>query len=256
MPTQQNTFLAAPGTRRNRAIATVLALLVVLTVGALVQLAAQGDGGAAAPRPSGTSSAAPTPAAPVEDPDGVTATTGTDATAGPQLPTGHRVVDGVRVDYPHTVAGAVAAAVEYGTQVGSTLDLDRAAVVAAAVADDSFGDAGAHFVQGRVNDRAHLGLPSTGPVPAGASILLGPIAYQVRDVRPAHVTVLLLAYLTATSPARGIESFYAVFPYELAWFGGDWKASKQPAAAPDYSGLRRAPGTADATAAGWIDLTR
>lgn len=252
----ENQFLAAPRSRRNRALAVVGAALVVLTVGGLTQLASQSGGATQAPpRGEDVSRVAPTGGVPVTEPapDQVPVR-GSDGSVVGELPVGSRTVNGVRVGYPHTTAGAVAAIVEYGPALAASLEPDRASQVGVAVADDSFGDAASYFANVPVNARRRMGVPLSGPLPGGSSEVLSPLAYQVRDAGSDSVTVLLLAYLTTNSPTRGLESFHATFPYYLVWHQGDWKLTKQPSDAADYSALRRPPGTADAAAAGWISL--
>ncbi|GAB1690742.1 hypothetical protein KRM28CT15_25450 [Krasilnikovia sp. M28-CT-15] len=172
-----------------------------------------------------------------------------------RLAQGARRVNGVAVGYPHTQVGAVSAAVEYAAQVGSTLDPTRAIQIGTAVTDPVSGRRPAEFAEGPADSRRRLGLPVAGPVPAGASMTLGPVSYQIRDADADHVNVLLLGYLTVMTPAKGMRNLVGVFPVPLVWSGGDWKMVRRASDAPDYAELRFAPGSAQAVAAGWLPLT-
>lgn len=165
---------------------------------------------------------------------------------------GQSTVDGVSVGYPHTTAGAVSAAAEYSAKLGSTLDLDRMRRLAPVVADPSYANAEQKLVEGRISSRKRLGLPETGPVPAGASMTVGPAAFQLRAVTEDSMTVLLLSYLTTVDSNGTIASRAIVQPVEMHWANGDWKLLPPgPASEADYSALATQPGTADAAAKGW-----
>jgi hypothetical protein len=82
------------------------------------------------------------------------------------------------------------------------------------------------------------------------------MAYQVRDPRSDEMTVLLLVYLTVTTPAAGVQVRMGVYPFRLVWSVGDWKLGKRAADAPDYAELRFRPGTPEARTAGWLDFVR
>ncbi|WP_179277045.1 hypothetical protein [Actinoplanes regularis] len=166
---------------------------------------------------------------------------------------GSRTVGGVRVGYPHTQAGAVSAAIEYVTQATSNLDLQRAVTIGETITDGSYGPSDV-FAEGPMSIRKALGVATTGPVPAGASVVTSPAAYQVRDASRDSVTVLVLAYLTVRSQNSGIRSQVAVFPIQLVWSDGDWKDTKRADSAPDYAQLRTQPGTPEAAAAGWQEF--
>jgi hypothetical protein len=172
-----------------------------------------------------------------------------------RLVAGAKAVDGVRVGYPRSPVGAVSAAIEYWVQLGSTLDSDRARRIGARVAARSWKNAAADLAQGPVNSRRQLGLPPNGPVPPGASINLGPVAYQVRDVKADSMTVLVLAYMVTTTPTTGTVSRLGVFPAPMRWDDGDWRIAVDERRT-DYSSLQATPGTTQATAAGWLDFVR
>jgi hypothetical protein len=154
------------------------------------------------------------------------------------------------------MAGAVSAATEYMTQMGSTLDPNRARALAHIIAAPSLANAGDYFAQGPINSRKWLGLPATGPTPAGASIVFGAAAYQLRASATDAVVVLLLGYLTTTTATSPPASHVGVFPMAMQWASGDWKVPDQSAVEhTDYSSLAADPDSADARAKGWLVLT-
>ena len=180
------------------------------------------------------------------------------ATASPALTgpvhvvPGARQVDGVSLGFPHTTIGAISAADTAMTEVGSTLDPSRAAAVLRLVADPSFTDGPRQAAAGAVSDRVALGLPASGPVPAGASQQVIPVEYQVLYVSADRVTVLLLADFTTTVPGQDSVTRVAVFPVPVHWARGDWKVLPFPAT--DYSGLAAVPGSSQSAQFGWQDL--
>lgn len=238
-------FLSAPRTSgRWRLIAIVV---VVLIAGVVVLRLTNGGGasqaGSTAPSTGPTSGAqsnasvSPTAAAPL------------------RLVAGAKSVDGVRVGYPHSTVGAVSAAIEYWTELGSTLDPGRARRIGGRVAVRSWKNAADDLGQGPVNSRRQLGLPAKGPVPPGASISLGPVAYQVRDTKADSMTVLVLAYMVTTTPTAGTVSRLGVFPAPMRWDDDDWRIEVDEPNT-DYRSLQATPGSPQATAAGWLDFTQ
>jgi hypothetical protein len=168
---------------------------------------------------------------------------------------GSRLVEGISVGYPHTLAGAVSAAVEYTAQAGSTLEPGRGVVIGRVAVDPSWSNFAAEFAEGRKQTRTSMGLPPDGPLPADTGMAVSPVAYQVRDGSDDRVTVLLLGYLTTTSQQAGVQTRIGVFPLLMRWAGGDWKAAQRDDD-NDYAHLRLEPGTPAATAAGWQELRR
>jgi hypothetical protein len=148
--------------------------------------------------------------------------------------------------------GAVSAADALASEVGSTLDPDRAATVMRMVADPSFANAPEQAASGVASDRTAFGLQASGPVPQGYGLELSPQEYQVRDVSADLVTVLLLSDIIATTPGQGTTTKIGVFPVALHWAQGDWKVLPTPAT--DYSGLTAEPGSAQAASLGWQQL--
>ena len=167
---------------------------------------------------------------------------------------GTRQVNDVAVGYPHTTVGAVSAAAEYWSQIASTLDPARAAQIAQAVADPSWKNGVQELAQGPVNTRKGLGLATSGPVPAGASVLLTCAEYQVQQVTADSVTVLLLGYYQTTLPGQNAQNRIGVFPLQMHWAAGDWKMP-EPTLSADYHDLETQPGSSEAAALGWQPLS-
>lgn len=245
-------FLASPRRSRTRLLAAVAAGLVVLA--AVVVLA----GRARSAQPDGQAAGAQPPVVPTVAATGTTAPSAS-ATTSPgdrvRLVEGTRHVNDVAVGYPHTMAGAVSAAVEYTSDLGSTLDFARAQQIGAAATDPVSGRPAAFYAQGVATNRKAMGLPVTGDVPTGASLSVGPVSYQLRDASGDRATVLLLAYLTWITPAKGMHNVVIVVPVAMSWAKGDWKLAGRPAGAPDYAELRYQPGSTEAVTAGWLPLT-
>ena len=241
-----NEFLN-PRRRTGRYAAVTVAGLAALTGITYVVASAMSGTHASAdspsPRPNpATATTAPSVAAPASSGSG----------PAMNLTRGGKLVNGVSVGYPHTLAGAVSAASEYMTDLGSTLDPDRTAAVMRLVADPSYTDGPAEWAKGTSDARASLGLPVSGLLPSAAAVMLGPAEFQIRDASDDQVTVLLLARYTTSLPGTGTKSSNAVFPLRMHWAGGDWKVLK-----PDgttYTSLAAAPGSDQASSLGWQEL--
>ncbi|WP_306215408.1 hypothetical protein [Actinoplanes sp. RD1] len=245
-----NSFLNAPRRGRRLAVTAAGAALVAGVAVATVVAGQHDDAPApAAPGEPAISAQAPLAVAPVP-----VASASSPATVPVTLVAGARRVNDVEVGFPHNAAGAVSAAVEYATQLGSTLDPQRASDIGEAIGDRNSGMLPAVFAQGPLNSRHKLGLPETGLLPTGASMTLGPVSYQLRDQGKDRVTVLLLGYITTITPAQGLKNAVGVFPAPLVWSDGDWKLVRRAPDAPDYAELRFAPGSTEAVAAGWLPL--
>jgi hypothetical protein len=241
-----NDFLRDARPRRSRLL--ILAVAVAALLAAVGYLAASGGSHPAAstphaaPRATATNKASAIPTASATN-------------AGPiQLVQGSTLINGMYVGYPHSTAGAVSAAVEYIAQIGSTLDPDRAATVARLAADPSYTTAQNDAAQGAVADRTSLGLSASGPVPADASIVAEPVEYQLREVEPDRVLVLLLADLSTTT-SQGSKTQLAVFPVPMHYTAGDWKFLPFDNSA-NWAALSATPGTPDAAAKGWAQITQ
>lgn len=246
-----NTFLAPPR-RRPQIVAVAAAVLVATLV--IVALGRNG------PRPSTPDSRPVVGSQPAQTP----ATDASQPAIAQQnvvdgglivLIRGARLVNGISVGYPHTEIGAVSAAVEYLSQACSTLDSDRAAAIGRLVGDGAPGASPDDFAQGPVNTRRYLGLPLSGPLPANASVVLGPVAFQLRDTTADRSLVLLLGYLTTSSPQKGMLSRLGVFPVRMVWQDEDWKITRL-ADTTDYRPLTTQPGSLHATDLGWREMTR
>jgi hypothetical protein len=175
------------------------------------------------------------------------------ALTGPvQVIQGSQLINGVYLGYPHSTLGAVSAADGYLTDLGSTLDPDRAAAVMRLIADPSYTNGPQQAAQGAVNDRQDLGLPTGGPVPSSASLVLDPVAYQVRDVTPDQVTVLLLCDFITTLPSQGTETRVGVFPMRMHWAQADWKVLASDNSS--FASLAAEPGSPQAAENGWQSL--
>jgi hypothetical protein len=177
------------------------------------------------------------------------------ALTGPlQVIQGSELVNGVYLGYPHTTRGAVSAAVEYMRDIGSTLDPDRSAAILRLTADPSYPQGPQQYAQGVATTRNILGLPTSGPVPDGVSTVLQPVEYQVKDVTADRVMVLLLADYDITLPGQASDAKVGIYPLGLHWAEGDWKITA-PETSVDYSSLLTQPGTAQAAADGWQELS-
>lgn len=222
--------------RIRTSVVTAVACAVVVTLTVILAIS---SGRHSAPRraamPSATPSASPT--------------------GGPlRVIPGRTVTSGVRVGYPHTLQGAVSAADEFMSDIGSTLDPDRAAAVLRLTADPSYPQAPGQYAQGVLTDRRVLGLALTGPVPDGTSVVLQPMEYQVRDVSTDRVLVLLLSDYTVTVPGQEIQGRVSIDPLSMHWATGDWKILP-PETTVSYTSLLVQPDSPQAVAAGWQELS-
>lgn len=157
-------------------------------------------------------------------------------------------MNGVFTDYPHSQAGAVSAAVEFLTELGSTLDPDRAAAVARLAASPSYPAAAQDAAASAIAARRRLGLPVSGPLPPGTAVFCVPVMYQLRGVSANQLTVLLLFDYTKTAPS-GTAEHTGVASVRVSWTPASWRLLR-PAGA-ELSGLLTTPGTAGAAAKGW-----
>jgi hypothetical protein len=240
-------FLARPRRILPLLVVAAIALLAFVAVGVAIESALSPHKPedtrppAAVPLPGASASGTPSPAG--------------SAVSGPiALVQGRELINGLYVGYPHTLTGAVSAAVEYWTQLGSTLDPDRAATIARLAAKPTWSAAPVTFAEGPSTVRKTLNLATSGPVPTGASVQLEPVEYQVRGLSADTATVLLLSDYTTTTPAEGTSTHVGVFPLDLVWTAGDWKIAD--ASSDDYSSLAALPGSAQASADGWQEMTQ
>ena len=247
---------AGPGPRRARPrqrvrliVFAIATLLLLVAIGLVIEVALGPREKvnllppSPVPVPTGSNSAAPATSAPAA------------SLTGPiQIIQGSQLVNGVYLGFPHSTQGAVSAAEEFMGQIGSTFDPDRAAAVLRLTADPSYPKAPSDFAHGTISERKDLGLPATGQVPQAASVVLDPVEYQVRDVTPAQVTVLLLADDIITLPTNGTETRVGVYPLRMHWTEDDWKILP-PGHTTNYSRLSAVPGTPQAASDGWQVMT-
>jgi hypothetical protein len=242
-------FLARPRRVLPLVVLGVIGLLALVAVGVAVE-------SALSPRKSENTrppAADPLPGASNSTPS--TPNAEKSAAGGPiTLVQGSTLINGLYVGYPHSLTGAVSAAVEYWTQLGSTLDPDRAATVARLAANPTWTSAPNTFAEGPTNTRQTLGLATSGPIPTGASVQLEPVEYQVRAATTNTVTVLLLSDYTTTTTAEGTTTHVGVFPLDMIWTAGDWKIAD--ANSQDETSLAALPGSAQASADGWQEMTQ
>lgn len=243
-----NEFMGKPKGPKRAVIAVVVVGVVATAVGYVL-----GSGGSAAGQASGATnpgasashqpgSARPLAPSPV-------------ASLGPiRLVQGSLLVNSLYVDFPHSTVGAISAADEYITALGSTLDPDRAATVARLAADPSYISAQTDAATGTQSTRTALGLPTTGAVPQGYSVEVDAVSYQLKSESVDNAEVLLLAYFTEATPSQGTVARTAVFPMVMHWAAGDWKFL--PMDTTDYSTLAVQPGSAQAASDGWTNFTQ
>ncbi len=247
--TASNEFMAKPKGPKRAVIAVIVVGVVATAVGYVL-----GSGGSAAGQASGATNpgasahsnpsgsahaAAPTPAVNL---------------GSIRLVQGTVLVNGLYTEFPHSAVGAISAADEYITALGSTLDPDRAATVARLAADPSYTNAQVDAATGTQNTRTSLGLPATGAVPQGYSVEVDAVAYQLKSESADSAEVLLLAYFTEATPSIGTVAHAAVFPMVMHWSAGDWKFL--PMDTTDYSALAVQPGSAQAASDGWTNFTQ
>jgi hypothetical protein len=235
------------------ALAYVVGVLLVAVIGLVIEAAVTHRPPRAFPSvPSSLALGTPPAASPGSAPK-PTNNGGTSPLSGPlQVVRGRETVNGVWLGFPHSAAGAVSAADDLAGEVFSTLDPDRAAAVMRLTAAPSYPDAPAEAAHGAAEDRQALGLPASGPVPAGYSLVVQPAEYQARDVTADQATVLLLCDFTTTRPGEGTQTRVAVFPVRMLWAQADWKVASFGTGSD--AGLAAEPFSARAAGLGWQEL--
>lgn len=246
-----NSFLDRP--RRSRARLAAYGLIAALTIGVIGYALSSGGGHGSKPSATSHPSAGATAAHAGGAPSRASVPTeGATGLGVIHLVQGSTLINGMYLGFPHTTIGAISAAVEYMTQLG-TLEPDRAAAVARLAADTTYTTAQNDAATGAINDRRALGLADTGALPPGASLQIEPVEYQLRDVAPDHALVLLLSDLSTSTPTGGAKTQLAVFPMSMRWNAGDWKFGPLDASA-DWTALSATPGSAAAQAHGWQEF--
>jgi hypothetical protein len=245
--------------RRAAAAITGLAAVAgaaVLATGALAGHGQRGRGAAAVHRPAARYRTVPsTPAVTATPEPAATGPAAIHDRGALQLVTGSHLINGIYTDYPRSLAGAVSLAAEVVTQLGSTLEPDRAATIARLTASPDYQAAAQDAVAGAIAARREVGLSPAGPVPPGTAVLTVPVMYQLRDVSRDQLTVLLLFEHTQITQA-GIVDRPGVTAVRLGWTAASWRLLP-PAAGPGpaSTALVTTPGTAAATAHGWKAMT-
>jgi hypothetical protein len=236
-------FLAS---KRRFPVKSLIAAAAVVGLVAVAFVAGRGSGHAAA-----APGAEPAPTAVPRRT--LAATPSPSVSSSLQLVTGNQDINGVHVGFPDTESGAFSAAVEYMTDIASTLDPDRSATIARLVAAPAYTSAQNDFAQGIEQSRLDYGLPESGPVPQGAALQLTAVQYQVKSYSADNAEVLLLGDLAVTLPNQGTVTHVGTFPVQLVWSAGDWKFA-QTTDTTDYRSIAVQPDSAQAAADGWTDL--
>lgn len=248
--TESNEFTAKSKGPRRAVITVVVVAVVATAVGYVL-----GSGGSKASQASGATNpgASATPANRSEPARSAAPTSA--ASLGPvRLVEGASLVNGLYIDFPHSTVGAISAADEYITALGSTLDPDRAATVARLAADPSYTSAQTDAATGTSTTRTSLGLSAAGAVPQGYSVEVDAVAYRLKSESADNAEVLLLAYFTEATPSQGTVAHTAVFPMVMHWAAGDWKFLPMDTA--DYSSLAAQPGSVQAASDGWTSFSQ
>ncbi|MCY0961812.1 hypothetical protein [Streptomyces sp. H27-H5] len=208
--------------RRMRRALFFLVGLVLVLVGALVAIAfTGGDSTKAASDSKATESAGPSPTPTVRPDDG-----GYVAPAETvKLPDGATKAAGnLPVQFPHTPEGAAAMAV---ASVRNAWNMDPAQVRAGILAYSSaqYRDQMATAAEdGAKGNRQYAGIPDTGPLPAGATLVAWPIGVKYSAVNSDTVDVLVLLRVThAAKTGAEPTTTIVVSPGRAVWEGGDWK---------------------------------
>ena len=222
---------------RVKAVAAAGALAAALAVA--IPLASQG---AHAGGPGRTPAAAPAGPSPAPGDTGPIA-----------LVSGAQWVDGLALGYPDSKSGALSAGLEYLTAYVECLDPDRLRAVVRDVAapGEKIGADPSAVTRG---DRALVGAPATGALPAGTALLLTGRMYQLLDADRQQAHLLLLFTMTASGPnAPDLSGKVLALPVRLRWVGNDWKLAAWDGGTK-YRSLIAAPDSTAAYDDGWFDL--
>lgn len=242
-----NEFMSRPKGPKRAVIAVTVVVVVATATGYVL-----GSGRGAESQGSGAGSGA-VPAS--QQPDSPPSASAAVPSLGPiRLVRGSLLTNGLYTEFPHSTVGAISAADEYITALGSTLDPDRSATVARLAADPAYISSQTDAATGTRNTRTSLGLPATGAIPQGYSVEVDPVAYQLKSESADDAEVLLLSYFTTATTSQGIVAHTAVFPMVMHWADGDWKF--MPMDTADYTALAVQPGSAQAASDGWIPFTQ
>ncbi len=169
------------------------------------------------------------------------------------LVSGARWVDGLALGYPDTRSGALSAGLEFTTAYVECLDPDRLRAIARDVAAPGERPGG-NPVAVTASDRALIGVPASGPLPAGSALVLTGRMYQLLDFDQHEARVLLMFTMAATGPkAADLAGEVLTLPVQLGWIKGDWKLVAWGGGAK-YRSLIAPPDSTAAYDNGWLDL--
>ena len=166
---------------------------------------------------------------------------------------GARWVDGLALGYPATRSGALSAGLEYTAAYVECLDPARLGAIAHAIAapGEKIGADPQAVTRG---ERALIGAPATGPLPAGTALVLTGRMYQLLDFDRGRAHLLLLFTMAASGPnAPDLSGKVLALPVQLRWTGGDWKLAAWDGGGK-YRSLVAAPDSTAAYDNGWLDL--
>lgn len=169
------------------------------------------------------------------------------------LVSGARWVDGLALGYPDNRSGALSAGLEYTTAYVECLDPDRLRAITRDVAAPG-GRLGGDPVAVTGSERALIGAPASGPLPAGTALVLTGRMYQLLNFDQHGARLLLMFTMAATGPnAADLAGQVLTLPVQLSWVRGDWKLVAWGGGAK-YRSLIAAPDSTAAYDNGWFDL--
>ncbi|WP_406300042.1 hypothetical protein OG948_33280 [Embleya sp. NBC_00888] len=224
----------AAARRARRTIAVLIAVVVVLAGAVLALFIADDDtGSSSAPNAPAVVPGGAGPAAVPGNPK-PSGNAGSDVYTAPQrwitLPASAGQRNGFPTNYPHTPEGAVAAAVA-ATRNGWSWDPDAAARAALAYtlpADAADIEEAARQATGQ--SRAGMGVPPTGPLPAGAALNVWAVGVKWQPVGADRVDVSVSARLIVTTAPGGEATTLVVARTSvIVWDGSDWRTKNAPA---------------------------
>ena len=248
----------AEASRRQRRLIIGLVVLVVVLVATVLALAFRRSGPAAAPGPASTTaqpSPVGTPAgdqSPVASSPAIPSDTNFVAPAQwVRLPKSSSTRFGVATGWEHTPEGAMAAAKTYAEASG-TWDLDAADRAAQAYAPVADVETVRKDVRDRVTQsRVAVGLPASGPVPAGAHFSVTIFGVQWTPVDANTVQVAFLGRMTYTTGSTPEKTELRSAISQMIWVDGDWRnVGGPPRPVPQPAEL----GTSEFNASGWKAL--
>ncbi|MEV0012713.1 hypothetical protein [Streptomyces sp. NPDC047973] len=232
--------------RRMRRTVLVLVAVVLFLVAALVVIATR-DGGSdnnGKGSPSAVSSPSPTPTLP-EDDGGYVA-----PAQYVKLPDGAEKVGDLPIKFPRTPEGATAMLVASARNAWAFDAAKVKAGILAYASADYRDSMAASAEDGAIGNREFAGVPSTGELPAGATLNAWPIGVQWSEADSGTVDALVLLRVTS-APKEGAEPkiTIVVSPAQAVWEAGDWKVMPTSPATnlPDPVDV----GTAKFNADGW-----